>query len=227
MKCIILGKSISGEEISGYSFGDENSFNKTFILGGIHGNEPQSKEFCDLYIEEIKNKPFPDDCYLFLIPAINPDGFELKTRGNANSVDLNRNFPSSSWQSIPLLSHSAYYPGIKPASEPETQIVVDLLNKYNFKKIISIHTNAPIKFPNPPMVNYDGEHSRELAEKISLACGLSAHADIGYPTPGSLGLWVANDLKKISITIELNYTKSTNELYKKHRRLFEVSIAFL
>ena len=224
MKEIILGKSVKGKDIKGYFFGDEKSFNKTIIIGGIHGVEPQSKEVCDLYIKDAKDKPFPDECFLVLIPALNPDGLELKTRGNANGVDLNRNFPSSTWKSIPVSGNSAYYPGTKPASEPETRIIVELLNKYNFKKIIAIHTNHTIQFPNPPMINYDGEQSHELAEKLSAATGLMTHHDIGYPTPGSLGVWIGNELKKISVTFELDDTKLAGELYKKHERLFEVGI---
>lgn len=226
MKEKILGKSVKGVDIAGYSFGDETCFNKTLILGCVHGTEPQSKDVCNLYLEEIKNKPFFDNAYLLLIPCINPDGLLLKTRGNANGVDLNRNFPSSGWTHVPVSNNNAYYPGIKPASEPETKIIVDLLNKYNFKKVIAIHTNYTIQFPNPPMINYDGEQSRELAEKISQLSGLMAHHDVGYPTPGSLGLWAGKELKKISITIEMDHTKLSKELYKKHGKFFEAGILF-
>lgn len=224
MQELTLGKSVKGKEIKGYSFGDEDCFNKTLIIGGIHGVEPQSKEVCEMYISSVRNALFPKDCYLLLIPCINPDGIEANTRGNANGVDLNRNFPSSGWQNVPLAGNSAYYPGVKPASEPETQIIVNLLKNYNFKKIIAIHTNHTIQFPNPPMINYDGEQSRELAEKMSIATGLMAHHDIGYPTPGSLGVWVGHDLKKISVTVELDDNKTTEELYKRHGMMFEVGV---
>lgn len=223
MKEMILGKSVKGIDIKGYSFGDDNSFNKTLIIGAIHGVEPQSKDVCDFYIEEIKNKSFPDDCYLLIIPCINPDGIAMKTRGNANGVDLNRNFPSSTWKSVPVSGNNSYHPGIEPASEPETKVIVELLKKYNFKKIIAIHTNHTIQFPNPPMINYDGEQSRELAEKISHATGLPSYCDVGYPTPGSLGVWIGGDLKKISITVELDDAKDSKEHYKKHGRFFEVA----
>lgn len=224
MQEILLGKSVKGENIKGFTSGDENCFNKTLIIGGIHGTEPQSSDVCDLYINEVINKPFPNDCFLILIPCLNPDGIKAKIRTNANGVDLNRNFPASSWKSIPLANNNAYYPGIKPASEPETQIIVNLFKKYNFKKIIAVHTNYTIQFPNPPMINYDGEQSRELAEKISYATTLPAYHDVGYPTPGSLGVWIGHDLKKISITVELDHKKKTEDLYKKHNRFFEVGV---
>ena len=224
MKELILGKSIKGQNIKGYAFGDETAFNKTLIVGGIHGVEPQSKEVCELYINEIKDKPFYDDCYVLIIPCLNPDGMESKTRGNTNGVDLNRNFPSTTWKSVPVSGNNSYHPGSEPASEPETKIIVNLLNKYNFKKIIAVHTNHTIQFPTPPMVNYDGEQSRDLAEKISNATGLLAHEDVGYPTPGSLGYWIGKDLKKISVTLELDDAKKSEELYKKHGKFFEVGI---
>lgn len=224
MKEVILGKSVKGIDIKGYSFGDDKSFNKTLIIGAIHGVEPQSMDFCNFYIQENKDKPFPDDCYLLIIPCINPDGIALKTRVNANGVDLNRNFPASSWKNIPVSGNNAYYPGVQPASEPETKIIVDLIKNYNFKKIIAIHTNHTIQFPNLPMINYDEEQSRELAEKISHATGLTSYSDVGYPTPGSLGVWIGRDLKKISITVELDDKKSSDELYKKHGQLFDMSI---
>lgn len=224
MKELILGKSVKGVDIKAFYFGDENAFNKTLIIGAIHGVEPQSKQFCDFYIDEIKDKSFPDDAFLCIIPGINPDGLASFTRGNANGVDLNRNFPSTTWKNTPVSGNNAYHPGSKPASEPETQIIVNLLNKYNFKKIIAIHTNHYIQFPNPPMVNYDGGHSRETAEKISAASHLPVHADMGYPTPGSMGSWLGLDLKKISITIELDDSKKSDELYKKHGRMFDVAL---
>ncbi len=224
MKEIILGKSVKDKEIKGFIFGDENAFNKTLIIGGIHGVEPQSRDFCEYYINEIKNQEFPSDTYLCIIPAINPDGLEIFTRGNANGVDLNRNFPSASWRNTTVSGNNAYHPGSAPGSEPETKIIVDLLKKYNIKKIIAVHTNHYIQYPNPPMINYDGEHSRELAEKISIRSHLPCHGDIGYPTPGSMGSYIGLDLKKTSITIELDDTKSSSELYKKHRGLFEVAV---
>lgn len=224
MKEIVLGKSVEGRDIKGYEFGDKNSFNKTLIIGAIHGVEPQSKEFCEYYINEIKDKPFPEDCYLLLIPCLNPDGIFHKTRGNASGVDLNRNFPAHTWNKVPVAGNNAYHPGIEPASEPETKIIVDLLKNYNFKKIIAIHTNHFIQFPNVPMINYDGEQSRDIAEKLAHVTNLPAHVDVGYPTPGSLGVWVGKDLKKISITIELDDMKTSDEHYKMHGKMFDVGI---
>jgi hypothetical protein len=31
--------------------------------------------------------------HLHILPTMNPDGFALRRRGNANNIDLNRDFP--------------------------------------------------------------------------------------------------------------------------------------
>lgn len=227
MKETILGKSVNGKDIKGYSFGDEDAFNKTLIIGGIHGNEPQSAKICYLYLEDIKDKSFLDDAYLLVIPKINPDGIEKRIRTNARGVDLNRNFPSNTWAKVKFAKGDQYYPGVKPVSEPETKIIVDLLKKYNFKKVISIHTNAVVKNPHPPMINYDSQQGKELAYKLAYATKLIAKDDIGYSTPGSLGTWVGKDLRKISITVELDSEMKSEELYEKYGMFFEMCVQYI
>ena len=51
-------------------------------------------------------------------------------------------------------------------------------------------------------VNYDGP-AAEWAEAIAASCGWPARADIGYPTPGSLGSWLGLDRGLPVITLEL------------------------
>lgn len=34
-----------------------------------------------------------ENVHLHILPSMNPDGFSLKRRNNANNVDLNRDFP--------------------------------------------------------------------------------------------------------------------------------------
>ena len=34
-----------------------------------------------------------ENVHLHILPSMNPDGFSLRRRGNANGIDLNRDFP--------------------------------------------------------------------------------------------------------------------------------------
>lgn len=34
-----------------------------------------------------------NNAHLHILPSLNPDGFSLRWRGNANNVDINRDFP--------------------------------------------------------------------------------------------------------------------------------------
>lgn len=41
-----------------------------------------------------------ENMHLHILPSMNPDGYALKRRGNANNIDLNRDFPDQviSWK---------------------------------------------------------------------------------------------------------------------------------
>ena len=51
-------------------------------------------------------------------------------------------------------------------------------------------------------VNYDGP-AAPWAQAVAAACGWPARADIGYPTPGSLGSWLGIDRGLPVLTLEL------------------------
>jgi protein MpaA len=174
-----------------------------FILGGTHGVEPQSSFVAEELARDLKLKAITDIAYqnyfhfyhgtisqidFRIIPDLNRYGLSNKTRGNAHGVDLNRNMPSINWSSSYV--DLAYFPGMHPASEIETKLLVSILEQKKPDLIISIHTNHYVKHHNPPQVNYDGpldswghDRAKILADMLELPF---TH-DIGYATPGSLG----------------------------------------
>lgn len=157
------------------------------IIGCFHGDEPQGKFLIEEYLKEN-----PDTRILF-IPCLNQYGFEHKTRTNSNGVDLNRNFPTANWE---LTQRNEFFGGDSPASEQETKFVIETIEKFNPKVILTLH--APFK-----IVNYDGD-AEELAQKISEIINYPVEPSVGYPTPGSFGTWAGIERKIPTITLELD-----------------------
>lgn len=167
--------------------------NNVLVIGVFHGDEPQGKYLIEKYIKKDKKND------LLFIPCLNPDGMQNNTRTNANRVDLNRNFPTKNWgedTSQAGDNPADYFCGISPASEIETQFVIDVIDKYKPKVILTLH--APYK-----IVNYDGP-AKEIAQKISDIIGYPVEESIGYPTPGSFGTYCGVERNIPTITLELD-----------------------
>lgn len=172
-------------------------------------------------LEQIKNSLPPRGGGLgrggiIFIPCLNPDGMQLGKRTNANGVDLNRNFPTKNWGEDTSLAGdnpSDYFGGEAPASEIETQFVIDIIEKYKPELIITLH--APYK-----VVNYDGP-AKDTAEKISKIIGYPVEASIGYPTPGSFGTYAGVERQIPTITLELDEKTPVEQLIQPVFKIFE------
>lgn len=184
--------------------GLNNTKNQTLVIGVVHGDEPQGEDLINKYLtEHLKEN-------VLFIPALNPDGKQLKTRTNSNKVDLNRNFPTKNWE---LTQKDNYFGGEKPASEKETQFLINVIEKYQPKSIITLHT--PYK-----IVNYDGP-AKELAEKISKIINYPIEESIGYPTPGSFGTYVGIERNIPTITLEMDEEETIENLYTPIKEIFD------
>ncbi len=187
----VFGHSAKGRRLMAYVFGDGP--NVTMIFGGFHQDEPASTAMVEAVRSYLAAHPREwQGSTVVLVPRTNPDGARLYERTNAHGVDLNRNFPDA-WSSISF--GSRYNPGPAAASEPETQAIMHLVEKYAPSKAIAVH--QPYR-----CLNWDGEAGRALAEEMSLHNGYPTTQDIGYPTPGSFGAYCAR--KGIAIvTLEM------------------------
>jgi len=72
------------------------------VVAGIHGEEPETTFLLSRVLRAF-DSPLPHTAFVL---CANPDGMTLGTRGNAGGVDLNRNFPTTNWNSSPVLSRS-------------------------------------------------------------------------------------------------------------------------
>lgn len=177
--------------------------NQTLVIGVVHGDESQGELLIEKYMSDSKKEN------LLFIPCLNPDGRDLKTRVNSNGVDINRNFPTENWV---LSERDDYFGGEKPKSEIETQFVINVIEKYQPKSIITLHT--PYK-----IVNYDGP-AQDLAQMISDIIKYPVEPSIGYPTPGSFGTWAGVERNIPIITLEMDEEETIENLYKPMKTIF-------
>ncbi len=187
----ILGYSERNNPIYGLEVGSGQD--TVLIFGAFHGDEPVGFHLVVQLAESLYKKPDLINSFVLLVPVVNPDGLLQGTRTNANGVDLNRNFPTEDW--TPVYTKKKYFPGVEPASEKETQVVIGLIDRYKPDRIVSIHADLR-------MNNFNGP-ARELAEVMAQYNGYPVKGDVGYPTPGSFGTFAGNELHIPLITLEL------------------------
>lgn len=189
--------SALGEPIS--CFKSTAAPNRPIILiGGVHGDEPEGVILAQetlKWLKQTQNEISIAEKLLpwIVIPCLNPDGYNMHERTNGNGVDLNRNYPSRDWS--PDAKKPRYNPGPRPASEPEIQALVKLIQEVSPQLIIHCHSWQPC-------IVYAGEGALPAARALGEASGYEVRDDIGYPTPGSLSRYGWHDNKIPIICIE-------------------------
>jgi protein MpaA len=191
-----LGRSHEGRPIWGGRFGAASpvaapATAPILVVGGVHGDEPSSVEALVELARRLAEGTVAA-APVVLIPALNPDGLARGTKNSARDVDLNRNFPAANFTA----GHGpGYFPGARPLSEPETRLLAEVIAREDPRGVVAVH--APFA-----CINHDGP-AEAWARRVAQACGWPARADIGYPTPGSLGSWLGVDRGLAVLTLEL------------------------
>ncbi|MGD2108190.1 MAG: M14 family murein peptide amidase A [Phycisphaerae bacterium] len=192
-----IGRSVFGEPLHAFFF-PETSQSPVLVLAGIHGDEPKSVTVATRLREALSSdrSQAVGEAHWIVVPVANPDGYALRRRGNANRVDINRNFPTENWERSS--KRSRMFGGDEPASEPETKALIGLIEQTQPVAIISIHSIDQHRHCN----NYDGP-AEELAHAMAAANAYPVRGSIGYPTPGSLGTWAGIERGIPVVTLEL------------------------
>ena len=106
------------------------------IVSGILGIKAATRSFFLIPIlrREIDNRAtdLVDNTAIFIMPTMNPDGFEMGMRYNANWVDLNRDFPDQF-----IDNNNSLF-----GREPETQAVMQWSAEHNFTLSANMHSGA-------------------------------------------------------------------------------------
>jgi protein MpaA len=157
------------------------------VFAAIHGEEPETTYALSRALRQLASPP--EHCAVVL--SANPDGVMRGTRGNARGVDLNRNFPSKDWQGRAVTHRSTIEDrsdivlsaGERPASEPETQALLSMIQELRPRAVVALHA---------PLACIDDVNDSALGQRLSQRTGMPLVRDVGYPTPGSFGSWGAD-----------------------------------
>ena len=203
-----LGKSVLGLPIVGHFFGVTGP--KTLIFAAIHGDEPNTAFVANQLVEHLNKNPTAyQNRRVVVVPVANPDGLARGTRINAREIDLNRNFPAKNFS---VGKKDRYFGGEQPASEPESQLLIELVESWQPDRIITLHAIPRGKHGN----NFDGP-AEDLAKTMSRHNEYSVLKSIGYPTPGSFGSWAGIDRQIPTITLELPSDASGPNAWQENR----------
>jgi protein MpaA len=121
---LTVGHSVQGRAIVAERIGDPAAERVALAIGVIHGDERAGLAVLRALRRRADRL---DGVQIWLLDSLNPDGQRARSRKNANGVDLNRNFPHR-WRGGAPRSNG-YHPGPAPASEPETQAALELVER--------------------------------------------------------------------------------------------------
>jgi protein MpaA len=207
MEIFKFGETKLNLPIHAYRFTAANNSNKkahVLIIGGVHGDEPEGVVGARGLLEAFRQN-YNLDLNIVIVPELNPEGVLLKTRGNSNKVDLNRNLPTKDWTA--KAATERYYPGPSALSEKENQALVTWLKQNKTDFIISLHSWKP-------MLNTNGDVPEALV--IAKLTGYVIEPDIGYPTPGSLGTYAGLENGMPTLTYEIERDIKFDQIIKIH-----------
>lgn len=201
----VIGRSVRGRSIQVARFGSGER--RLLVVGGVHPMEAgtsaarQFAAYLTAHPEAV-----PRGWRIDVIPCLNPDGLARHSRGNARDVDLNRNFPSSSWR--PSLSAGdpsrgcGLTGGASAGSEPEAKAFMSYLNE-DFSTVLTLHGAAGI-------LDCYGPGVKTLGGRLSALCGLPV-GRLSYESlmTGTLEQYVAQRRRIPAIMFELTSPQLT------------------
>lgn len=155
------------------------------------------------WIDYYKNENYERDEN---IDYISFEDYLTMWKANAQGVDLNKNFEAE-WEGINAKTEYAYsdYKGDYPLSEPESQILADLAQEYDYLCYISYHSKGELIY-----YDVEGNSSHNSVSSNRFATLLEERLKYkpvettkGYNVSlGGFGDWIQLGLDKPSVTIE-------------------------
>lgn len=223
-KLFSIGKSVNGQDLWVMKISDNpqvDELEPEFIyISSMHGNEITGREVMVRFIERFLADYQNADLFtqkmihhteIFIMPSMNPDGSDAQTRGNANFVDLNRDFPDFTTSDNLNSPHNR---------EPETAAVMKFQDKRHFALSANFHggaevVNYPWDTKKDPhsfeqlIVDFSLDYAREVPyiyQSNSFPQGITNGWD-WYEVDGGMQDWSTYWYNNIQVTVEISDRK--------------------
>ena len=224
---IEFGRSVQNVPLTFYRRQSGENGARVLVVGCIHGDEFVGNRVIDI----LRDLPLEGNIDLWTVRTINPDGQQLRTRQNANGVDLNRNFPGN-WRKIGKPG-SWQYAGTGPASEPEVAAIVKLGELVQPEFVIWYHQDY---FRIGPGTGHDGQVRAKYAELVGLPlleldclCGYTGDKPLLEAVFGGTGANWAKSFQGpqgVSMTVEFGPTLSEEDAQRNASAVVSVTNEF-
>lgn len=224
---IEFGRSVQNVPLTFYRRQSGENGARVLVIGCIHGDEFVGNRIIDI----LRDLPLEGNIDLWTVRTINPDGQQLRTRQNANGVDLNRNFPGN-WRKIGKPG-SWQYAGTGPASEPEVAAIVKLGDLVQPEFVIWYHQDY---FRIGPGTGHDGQVRAKYAELVGLPlleldclCGYTGDKPLLEAVFGGTGANWAKSFQGpqgVSMTVEFGPTLSEEDAQRNASAVVSVTNEF-
>ena len=149
----VAGTSVQGRPIRVQTLG--HGPRRVLFIGGIHGDEPEGAYTTVKLPAAFTGADLTDRVSLTILEDANPDGRAAHTRGNANGVDVNRNFPAINFDPADPSN------GRTPLSQPESRAVHDTIERIHPDLVMVVHSWHDKQF-----INFDGP-ARAIADRFA------------------------------------------------------------
>ena len=227
---ISIGQSVQGRELWVIEISDNPGVNEVEpefrYIANMHGDETVGREMsvylidwlCSNYGVSERATNLINNTSIHIMPSMNPDGFELGQRNNANDVDLNRDFPDQFQDPNNSVN----------GRQPETRSVMQWSEQHNFILSANMHTGALVvnyPFDGPNSGTYSACPDDDLFIDLALTYSEN-HQDMYSESPFSQGItngaqwyavfgglqdWSYVWTKAFDVTLEQNEVKWPNQ----------------
>ncbi len=242
------GKSVQGRELWLLKLSDQVAMEedepKLLYIANMHGDEVVGREMMIYLARKLSSEygqnervtNLVNNSQIYIMPSMNPDGFEAGRRSNARGKDLNRNFPDFTSDPSDTIN----------GREIETQAIMRLHQEHHFVLALNFHggavcfnmpwdtkenSSAATRFGDDPLMS---QLALEYAatNPAMLTGGFQQGVTYGYEwyeVDGGMQDWANFYRRSIHATVELSNAKwpAAGNLAQHWRENEEALLAYL